>query len=77
MNLNEKLINDYTRLNTLEDKLEDSPVIKKYCKDQRNVLMELRHLMYKALKEQYPCHGLELTADMIEYYDFNIVVTPK
>lgn len=77
MNLNQKLIDDYSRLNFLEEHLKDSSTTKKYCDDERKVLLQIQHLMYKALKEQYPCHGLQLTSEMCEYYNFEIKVTPK
>ena len=77
MNLNELINNKLQLLQEVEPKVSDSEIIIKYIKKEREFYNKLHFLMFKALDKEYPCHGVSMTYDMLENYDFKIVVTPK
>lgn len=78
MDLNKELRDRLERMNKIEEVLPNADnKIKKYVEEQRMFIFDMQHLLYKSLKEQYPCHGIELPHEMYEYYQFDIVVKPK
>ena len=78
MDLNNELRDKLLKLEQLERIFPDpEPTVKNYIIDQRRFILELQHLLYKTLVKEYPCHGITLTHEMYEYYQFDIVVKPK
>ena len=78
MDLNNELRERLLRLDTMEKAFPDAgSTIKNYILDQRKLILEMQHMLYKTLVKEYPCHGIKLTHEMYEYYQFDIVVKPK